>query len=416
MIVNACSSRDYTYNIVGVTFAGQDVTVQKVFMDKFIRIQCDYKTIVQSPNPLIPPIFASDEFTCCSEWNTAMEKLTGWTRDEVIGKMLVGEVFGGFCRLKGQDAITKFTIVLHGAIDGQDTEKFPFAFFDRRGKYVEALLTANKRTDADGRITGAFCFVQIASSELQQALEIQRQQEKKCFARSKELAYIRQEMKNPLDGIIFTRKLLEDTGLSDDQKQFIETSAICERQMQRIMNDTDLDSIENGYMELDTAEFVLGTVMDAVVSQGMIILREKALQLIREIPSEVKTMCLYGDQVRLQQILADFLLNAIRYTPSPEGWVAIKVLPTLKQLGSGIHVHLEFRITHPGPGLPAELIQDMFDRRRWTAEEGVGLSMCRKLLKLMSGDVQYMREPGTCHFVVNLELPLIHREDAVSVK
>nr|AHZ63956.1 phytochrome [Taiwania cryptomerioides] len=417
LVVNACSSRDYTDNIVGVCFVGQDVTGQKVFMDKFIRIQGDYKTIVQSPNPLIPPIFAADEYTYCSEWNAAMEKLTGWTRDEVIGKMLVGEVFGGCCRLKGQDAMTKFTIVLHGAIDGQDTEKFPFAFFDRQGKYVEALLTANKRTAADGRITGAFCFVQIASSELQQALEIQRQQEKKCFARLKELAYIRQEMKNPLYGITFTRKLLEDTDLSDDQKQFVETSAVCERQMQRIMDDMDLDSIENGYLELDTAEFVLGTVMDAVVSQGMIILREKGLQLIREIPSEVKTMCFYGDQVRLQQILADFLLNAVRFTPSPEGWVAIKVLPTIKQLGSGIHVvHLEFRITHPGPGLPAELIQDMFDRKRWTMQEGVGLSMCRKLLKLMDGDVQYMRESAKCYFLVNLELPLVHREDAGSVK
>uniref|UniRef100_A0A0D6QZ02 Phytochrome n=18 Tax=Araucaria TaxID=25666 RepID=A0A0D6QZ02_ARACU len=417
LVVNACSSRDYTDNIVGVCFVGQDVTGQKVVMDKFIRIQGDYKTIVQSPNPLIPPIFASDEYTYCSEWNAAMEKLTGWTRDEVIGKMLVGEVFGGCCRLKGQDAMTKFTIVLHSAIDGQDTDKFPFAFFDRQGKYVEALLTANKRTDAEGQITGAFCFVQIASCELHQALEIQKQQEKKCFARLKELAYIRQELKSPLYGIMFTRKLLEETDLSDDQKQFIETSAICERQMQKIMDDMDLDSIEDGYMELDTIEFVLGTVIDAVVSQGMIMLREKGLQLISEIPSEVKTMCFYGDQVRLQQILADFLLNAVRYTPSPEGWVAIKVLPTRKQLGSSIHiVHLEFRITHPGPGLPAELIQDMFDRKRWSMQEGVGLSMCRKLLKLMNGDVQYLRESETCYFLVNLELPLAHTEDAGSVK
>lgn len=417
LVVNACSSRDYTDNIVGVCFVGQDVTGQKVVMDKFIRIQGDYKTIVQSPNPLIPPIFASDECTYCSEWNATMEKLTGWTRDEVIGKLLVGEVFGSCCRLKGQDAMTKFTIVLHRAINGQDTEKFPFAFFDKQGKYVEALLTANKRTDVDGRYIGAFCFVQIASSELQQALEVQRQQEKKCFATLKELAYIRQEMKNPLHGIMFTRKLLEDTDLSDDQKQFVETSALCERQMQKIMDDMDLDSIEDGYVDLDTAEFVLGTVIDAVVSQGMITLRDKGLQLIREIPSEVKTMCFYGDQVRLQQILADFLLNAVRFTPSPEGWVAIKVLPTFKQLGSSIHVvHLEFRITHPGPGLPSELIQDMFDRKRWSMQEGVGLSMCRKLLKLMNGDVQYIRESGTCYFLLNLELPLAHREDAESVK
>lgn len=92
IVVNACSSRDYTDNIVGACFVGQDVTCQKVFMDKFVSIQGDYKAIVHSPNPLIPPIFASDDNTCCSEWNTAMEKLTGWSREDIIGKMLVGEV------------------------------------------------------------------------------------------------------------------------------------------------------------------------------------------------------------------------------------------------------------------------------------------------------------------------------------
>lgn len=100
------------------------------------------------------------------------------------------------------------------------------------------------------------------------------------------------------------------------------------------------------YLELETNEFELGTVMDAVVSQGMISSREKGLQLIRETPREIKTMSLFGDQFRLQQVLADFLLNAIRFTPSSEGWVGIKVVPTKKRLGGGVHVmSLEFRYT-----------------------------------------------------------------------
>lgn len=85
--------------------------------------------------------------------------------------MLVGEVFGThqmFCRLKGQDAVTKFMIVLNNAMDGQDTDKYPFSFFDREGKFVEVLLTANKRTDSEGYITGVFCFLHIASPELLQ--------------------------------------------------------------------------------------------------------------------------------------------------------------------------------------------------------------------------------------------------------
>ncbi|KAF8394682.1 hypothetical protein HHK36_020899 [Tetracentron sinense] len=246
VVVNACCSKDYTNNIVGVCFVGQDVTGQKVVMDKFIRIQGDYKSIVQSPNPLIPPIFASDENTCCSEWNTAMEKLTGWARGDIMDKMLVGEVFGSCCRLKGPDALTKFMIVLHNAIGGQDTDKFPFAFFDRNGKYVQALLTANKRVNMEGQVIGAFCFLQIASPELQQALKVQRQQEKKCFDRMKEMAYISQEIKNPLSGIRFTNSLLEAMDLTEDQKQFLETSAACEKQMLKIIRDVDLEGIEDG--------------------------------------------------------------------------------------------------------------------------------------------------------------------------
>ncbi|KAE9455112.1 hypothetical protein C3L33_12985, partial [Rhododendron williamsianum] len=410
LVVNACSSKDYTNNVIGVCFVGQDVTGQKVVMDKFIHIQGDYKAIVHSPNPLIPPIFASDENTCCCEWNTAMEKLTGWGRGEIIGKMLVGEIFGSCCRLKGPDAMTKIMIVLHNANAGQETDKFPFSFFDRNGKYVQALLTANKRVNMAGQIIGAFCFLQIPSPELQQALKVQRQQERKCFTRMKELVYICQEIKNPLSGIRFTNSLLEATELTEDQKQFLETSAACEKQMLKIIRDVDLESIDDGSLELEKGEFFVGGVIDAVVSQVMMLLRERGVQLIRDIPEEIKTLAVYGDQMRVQQVLADFLLNMVRYAPSPDGWVEIQVQPRLKQIsGETTMVRIEFRIVSPGDGLPPELVQDMFHSSRWVTQEGLGLSMCRKILKLMNGEVQYIRESERCYFLIILELPMPRR-------
>lgn len=93
IVANTCTSRDYMNNIVGVCFVGQDVTHNNSIMDRFIRMEGDYKSIVQTLNPLIPPFFASNENTCCSEWNAAMEKLTGCMKHEVLGKVLPGEVF-----------------------------------------------------------------------------------------------------------------------------------------------------------------------------------------------------------------------------------------------------------------------------------------------------------------------------------
>lgn len=76
----------------------------------------------------------------------------------------------------------------------------------------------------------------------------------------------------------------------------------------------------------------------------MLLLRERDLQLIRDIPEEIKTLAVCGDQVRIQQVLADFLLNMVRYAPSPEGWVEIHVLPSLKKVADGVTlVRTEFR-------------------------------------------------------------------------
>ncbi|XP_059669263.1 phytochrome E-like [Cornus florida] len=410
IVANACTSRDYTNNIIGVCFVGQDITSENVVMDKFTRLQGDYTAIIQSLCPLIPPIFASDENGCCSEWNAAMEKLTGWRRHETVGKMLPGEIFGGFCRLKSQEALTKFTILLYRGISGHDTEKFPFGFFDRNGKLVEVMLMENKRTDESGNVIGCFCFLKPVVPDLQDAFG-NRQEDREFILKHKELAYIRQEMKNPLNGIRFIHKLLESTPISEQQKQFLETSDACERQIISMLEDLDLGRIEDGKVDLKMEEFLLGNVIDAIVSQVMILLKERNLQLFLEIPEEIKKLSLLGDQMRLQLLMSDFLLNIVHHTP-PDGWVEIKVSPASKLIHDGNEfVHLQFRIAHPGQGLPSALIRDMFEgENQWSTKEGLGLSLSLKLLSRMNGHIRYVREDKKCYFIVELKLKLKTRE------
>jgi phytochrome B len=84
--------------------------------------------------------------------------------------------------------------------------------------------------------------------------------------------------------------------------------------------------------------------MDAVISQGMIMSRDKGLQLIRETQSELKSIRLFGDQYRLQQVLADLLTTAVRFTSSSDGWVGINVISTIKDIKDELHlVHFDFR-------------------------------------------------------------------------
>jgi K+-sensing histidine kinase KdpD len=72
------------------------------------------------------------------------------------------------------------------------------------------------------------------------------------------------------------------------------------------------------------------------------------------------------------------------------------------------------RVSHPGAGLPDELVLEMYDKGKGMTQEGLGLNMCRKLVRLMNGDVQYVRDNALCYFVVYVELPMAQRDDAAS--
>jgi len=64
------------------------------------------------------------------------------------------------------------------------------------------------------------------------------------------------------------------------------------------------------------------------------------------------------------------------------------------------------RMACAGEGVPPEKVQDMFHSSRWTSPEGLGLSVCRKILKLMNGGVQYIREFERSYFLIVIELPV----------
>ncbi|XP_059662869.1 phytochrome C [Cornus florida] len=414
LVVNACCNRDIKGHIVGVSFVGQDVTGQKMIMDKYTQIQGDYVGIMRSPCALIPPIFMMDEHGRCLEWNDAMQKLAGLKREEAIDRMLLGEVFtvDNFgCRVKDQDTLTKLRILVNGVIAGEDADKLLFGFFDQQGKYVEALLSANKRTDAEGSITGVLCFLHVASPELQYAMHVQRISEQAATNSLTKVSYIRHEIRNPLNGIKCLQNLMESSDLSKEQRQLLKMSTLCQEQIAKIVDDTDIKSIEECYMEMNSSEFSLKEALEVVINQVMILSRERKVPVNYDSPAEVSSMYLYGDNLRLQQVLSEFLTNAILFTPAFEGSsVQLRLIPRKERIGAKMHVvHLEFRIIHPAPGIPEELIQEMFHHKQNLSREGLGLFICQKLVKIMNGTVQYLREAERSSFVILIEFPLAYQ-------
>lgn len=249
ILVNACCSRDTNENVTGICFIGQDVTLQKSIMDKYTQLQGDYTGIVRNHNHLIPPIFMMDEQGLCLEWNGAMEKLSGFGKEEVIGRMLLGEVFtteSNGCQVKDHDTLIKLRILLNQIIGGQDADKVCFMFSDRHGKCIDTLLSASPRADPDGKVTGVLCFLHLPSPELQYTMHLQSISKKAAENTLHKLEYFREQIKSPIQGMLFTRNLVESFELNGGQKQLMVTRALCEDQLMKITEDTDIPSIEEG--------------------------------------------------------------------------------------------------------------------------------------------------------------------------
>lgn len=99
----------------------------------------------------------------------------------------------------------------------------------------------------------------------------------------------------------------------------------------------------NSYLDLEMAEFTLHEVLVTSLSQVMTKSNGKSIRIVNDVAGHIMMETLYGDSLRLQQVLADFLLISINFTPNG-GQVVVAGSLTKEQLGKSVHlVKLELR-------------------------------------------------------------------------
>lgn len=232
------------------------------------------------------------------------------------------------------------------------------------------------------------------------------------------LATMSHELRTPMNGVLGCTQLLQDTSLTDTQRQLLKTMHRSAEALLDLVNDIlDFSKIEAGKMFLETADVHLRLLIDDVMILVMGLAKKKALELSVDIAPDVPES-LRGDPVRLRQILFNLVGNAIKFTES--GRVAISV--TLQQAPSHLpeSILLGWSITDTGIGMTheqqARLFQaysqvDASTARRFGGT-GLGLMICRQLVELMGGEIAVESQPGkgTTFRYTTLMLPAIQRE------
>lgn len=293
---------------------------------------------------------------------------------------------------------------------------------------IQILQSLNRNRLFNGSIICLGCMFLLIMACAQAILDIVRsEQDKKqalyaSEAKAKFLASMSHEIRTPINAVLGLDELIAKESTETNIKEYAEDIRVAGRSLLAIINDIlDFSKIESGRMNIVPAEYDLASVINDSCSIMKVKADEKEL-VFKTICDESLPSRLYGDEVRIRQILINLLSNAIKYTPKG----SVTLLMGGKKEDSG-HYLLEIVVKDTGIGIKKEsipLLFDSFSRIDETVTHkiegtGLGLNIVHNLVELMHGTIQVNSQYGKGSvFTVTIpqgiisDLPIHHLSNA----
>jgi len=234
-------------------------------------------------------------------------------------------------------------------------------------------------------------------------------------ARSEFMANISHELRTPMNGIIGFSDLLLTSTLQDTQREYVQHVSKSAYSLLSIINDIlDFSKIEAGKFFLERSAFDINDLIGDAVDIVSIKAHEKGLELIFDGPPDISTQ-VWGDPLRIRQILINLLGNAIKFTERGEVSITLRQSgPIIDRTGNG-YLPLSIAVKDTGIGIPPEKLGRIFESftqadsttTRKYGGTGLGLTISKSLAEMMNGGLAVQSEPGAgSTFTLHLQLEM----------
>jgi signal transduction histidine kinase/DNA-binding response OmpR family regulator len=284
-----------------------------------------------------------------------------------------------------QDLTTKPPVGPHEELQQQNQELLR-ALSELRERQDELLHLNRELEDTNRGVVALYAELDEKADHLRRADEM----------KSKFLSNMSHEFRTPLNSIrALSRILLDrsDGDLSGEQEKQVRFIAKAADDLSELVNDLlDLAKIEAGKTEVRPVEFAVGNLFSALRGMLRPLLVSDDVKLVFEEPPA--SLVMYNDEGKVSQILRNFISNAIKFTERGE----VRVTATAD--GDGRRVVLS--VTDTGIGIREDDQARIFEEFTQVANPlqgrvkgtGLGLPLCRRLARLMSGEVSVRSEFG----------------------
>ncbi|MCR4797184.1 MAG: DegV family EDD domain-containing protein [Lachnospiraceae bacterium] len=209
-------------------------------------------------------------------------------------------------------------------------------------------------------------------------------------AQSKFFSNMSHEIRTPINTIIGLNEMILRENASEEINEDAANIQAASKMLLHLINDIlDMSKIESGQMELNKSPYRTGDMLSDVVSMLWIRAKEKNLEFHIDVSPELPTE-LFGDEVRIKQILINVLTNAIKYTNKG----SVKLSIQCERDGNG-QANVIYSVSDTGMGIKKESLPYLFtafkrvdeDQNKYIEGTGLGLSIVKQFVDLMGGKI-----------------------------